>query len=101
MSIFCLISSGTSLPDNDARRSLDSTSQIAVYKVCGCASLPDGTLTLEHPVSLINALTLEVDLLEEQAVDLLELHPILLRKFLDIIMQPFDVVLQVDLICIN
>ena len=72
------MSSGTSLPDNDARRSLTKANEpLLVYPAS--RHTPNGTLALEHAISLIDTLALEADLLEQQAINLLELHPILVR----------------------
>ena len=49
---------------------------------------PDGTLALEHPVALVDTFALQVDLLEQEPVDLLELHLVLVRKVLDLIVKP-------------
>ena len=81
------MSSGTSLPDNDARRSLTKANEPLLVDPAS-RHTPNGTLALEHAISLIDTLALEADLLEQQAINLLELHLVLVRKVLDLIVKP-------------
>ena len=62
---------------------------------------PDGTLALEHPVALVDTFALQVDLLEQESVDLLELHLVLVRELFDLSAQAIDLGLQLSLVFVN
>lgn len=80
------MSSGMSFPDKDARKSLQRklSAQRSVGK---CGALPNSPFSLQHPVSLVEALALHVDFFQEQPVDLLKLHLILVGEVADLIVQ--------------
>lgn len=94
------MSSGTSFPDSDARRSLKQC-QLKVNAIQNMHNVPDSTFALKHPVSLVNALALEVDFLEEQAIDLLKLHFVLVRKLLDQVPKALDLCFELDLVLVD
>ena len=58
---------------------------------------PNGTLALKHTISLVDTLALEANLLEEQAIDLLELHSVLIRELLDLVPKLLDLALHLGL----
>lgn len=95
-----LMSSGTSLPDNDARRSLAKAHELLLVYPAS-RHIPNGTLALEHTISLIDTLALEADLLEEQAVDLLQLHSVLVRQLLDLVPELLDLALHFGLVFVH
>lgn len=69
--------------------------------ICSRSNLPNGTFALEHSVSLVEALALEVDLLEKEAINLLKLHLVLVRKLLELRPQAIDLSLEFGLILVD
>ena len=63
--------------------------------------VPDGSFALKHPVSLVDTFALEVDLLEEQAVDLFKLHLVLVRKLPDLVPKALDLCLELGLVLVD
>lgn len=79
-----LMSSGTSLPDNDARRSLPRPHKPLSVQPTS-RHVPNSTLALKHTISLIDSFALQADLLEKQAIDLLQVHAVLVREVFDLV----------------
>ena len=84
----------------EVARLLHQDSRTGRLVVCKLDS-PDSTLALEHPVALIDTLARQVDLLEQEPVDLLELHLVLVRELFDLSAQAVDLGLQLGFVFVD
>lgn len=62
---------------------------------------PKVTLPLEHPLTLADTLALKIDLLQQQGVDLLELHPVFVVQLLVLGGQALDIRLKPSLVLVD
>ena len=58
-------------------------------------------LTLEHLLPLRDTLALQADLLQQERVDLLELHAVLVRKLLVVVLELLELALQGLLVLVD
>lgn len=100
-----LMSSGRSFPPTEARKSLSRNGSEHQHKISHGEWIGDCvrecSLSLKHLLSLCHTVTLKVDFLHQESVDLLQVHLVPLFQVLNLSMELLHLGLQTEFIFIH